>query len=53
MCIGRRLADLEIEVLISKMIRNYRIEWHQADLKIKGVLVNIPDGDLKFRMTEL
>lgn len=53
MCVGRRLADLEIEVLISKLIRNYQIEWHHADLKIKSVLVNIPEGDLKFRMTEL
>ena len=53
MCVGRRLADLEIEVLISKLIRNYKIEWHHADMKIKSVLVNVPDGVLKFKMIEL
>ena len=53
MCVGRRLADLEIEVLIFKLIRNYKIEWHHADLKIKSVLLNIPDGDLQFKMIEL
>lgn len=53
MCVGRRLAEMEIEVLLCRLIRNYKIEWHHPDMKIKSVMVNIPDGDLKFRMIEL
>lgn len=53
MCVGRRLAELEIEVLVSRIIRDYKIEWNYPDLKIKSVLVNIPDGDLKFKLTEV
>lgn len=53
MCVGRRLAELEMEVLITRMIRNYQIEWHHPDMKIKSIMVNVPDGDLKFRMIEL
>jgi len=53
MCVGRRLAELEIEVLVTRIIRDYKLEWHHADMKIKSVLVNIPDGDLKFKFTKL
>jgi cytochrome P450 family 12 len=53
MCVGRRFAELEMEVLITKIIQNYKIEWNYEDLKIKGVLVNVPDGDLKFKFTEV
>lgn len=53
MCVGRRLAELEIEVLVTRIIRDYKIEWNYPDMKIKSVLVNIPDGDLKFKFTEV
>jgi len=53
MCAGKRLAELEIEILVTRIIRDYRIEWNHPDMKIKSVLVNIPDGDLKFKFTEI
>jgi cytochrome P450 len=53
MCVGRRFAELEMEVLITRIIQNYKIEWNYEDLKIKSVLVNVPDGDLKFKFTEV
>ena len=53
MCVGKRLAELEMEVLITRIVRDYKIEWNYGDLKIKSVLVNIPDGDLKFKFTEV
>lgn len=53
MCVGRRLAELEMEILLTRLIRQYKIEWHHSDMKIKSVLVNVPDGDLKFRMIEV
>jgi cytochrome P450 family 12 len=54
MCVGKRFAELEIEVLVTRIIRDYKIEWnHPEEMKIKSVLVNVPDGDLKFKLTEV
>lgn len=53
MCVGRRLAELEIEVLVTRFIRDYKLEWNHSDLKIKSVLINIPEGDLKFKITKV
>lgn len=52
-CIGRRLADLEMETFISRMIRNFKIEWHYPDMKFASKLINAPVGDMKFRFTSL
>ncbi|KAG5675033.1 hypothetical protein PVAND_004972 [Polypedilum vanderplanki] len=53
MCIGRRLAELEIEVLIANVIRNFKLEWHHPDMKIKSTFVNLPISDLKFKAIDL
>lgn len=53
MCVGRRFAELEIEVLVTRIVQNYKIEWNHDDMKIKSVLVNVPEGDLKFKFTEI
>ncbi|CAO1351187.1 unnamed protein product [Diamesa serratosioi] len=53
MCVGRRLAELEIEVVVARMIRSYDLAWNYEDMKIKSVLVNIPDSEMKFQMTEV
>ncbi|KAG5675034.1 hypothetical protein PVAND_004973 [Polypedilum vanderplanki] len=52
MCIGRRLAELEIEVLIANVIRNFKLEWHHPDMKIKSTFVNLPISDLKFKVID-
>jgi cytochrome P450 family 12 len=53
MCIGRRFAELEIEALISRIIQNYKVEWNYGGMKVKSVMVNVPEGDLKFKFTEI
>ncbi|CAD7077463.1 unnamed protein product [Hermetia illucens] len=53
MCIGRRLAELEIEVFVSKLVRNFYIEWDQPDLKFKTVGINVPDGKLQFKVKDV
>lgn len=53
MCVGRRLAELEIEVIVARIIRSYDLAWNYEDMKIKSVLVNIPDSEMKFQMTEV
>jgi cytochrome P450 len=52
MCIGRRFAELEIEVLISRLVREFKIEWHHEELKFKSITINMPDGAVKLRFIE-
>jgi cytochrome P450 family 12 len=53
MCVGRRMAEMEIEVLVARMVREFQIEWHHAPLKYKSTLLNVPDGDIRFRLKEV
>lgn len=53
MCIGKRIAEMEIEVILTRLIRDYKIEWNYPDLKIRSVLINFPISDLKFKITEV
>lgn len=48
-CAGKRIAEMELEVFVSRLLRNYKIEWHHEDMKIRSAMVNIPDVDLKFK----
>ncbi|KAL7041072.1 hypothetical protein ACKWTF_000617 [Chironomus riparius] len=52
-CIGKRIAELELETLVSNIIRNFKVEWHYPDMKIKSTFVNIPDSEMRFKMIEL
>lgn len=53
MCVGRRLAELEMEIVLTRMIRDFKVEWnHLEDMKIKSKMVNYPSGDLKFKFSE-
>ncbi|KAL7046891.1 hypothetical protein ACKWTF_002732 [Chironomus riparius] len=51
MCLGRRFADLEMQILLAKLIRNYKLEYNYAPLKYAITFMYAPDGDLKFKMT--
>lgn len=53
MCVGRRLAELEMETLISRILRNFKLEWHYGDLKVKETLVNIPISEMRFKVIDL
>jgi cytochrome P450 family 12 len=53
MCIGKRFAEMEIELFLTNIIRRFKLEWHHPDMKIKSVLVNIPDSELKFRLIDI
>lgn len=53
MCIGRRYAEMQIEVLICRLLREFRLEWPHPELKFKSTLINMADGPLTFRMTEV
>ncbi|XP_058818870.1 cytochrome P450 CYP12A2-like [Topomyia yanbarensis] len=52
-CIGKRLAMMEMEMVISRITRQFDYRWHYGELRVRGALVNIPENKLKFQMNEL
>lgn len=52
-CVGRRLAMLELETLLTKVIRNFKLEWHHGEIKYKIDLVYGIAGPLKIRLTDV
>ncbi|XP_059483398.1 probable cytochrome P450 301a1, mitochondrial [Neocloeon triangulifer] len=52
MCLGRRFADLEIQVLLAKLLRSYKLEFNHDPLDYQVTFMYAPDGKLQFKMTE-
>ena len=54
MCIGKRFAELEIQVLVCKLLQRYRIEWMGAEkMGLTTRLFNIPSEPLKIKFVPL
>ncbi|GLV43434.1 Cytochrome P450 301a1 [Carabus blaptoides fortunei] len=49
-CVGRRLAQLELDVLIAKIARNYTWTWPHEDMKWSIKLLYGVDSPLKYHM---
>ncbi|XP_023218124.1 probable cytochrome P450 301a1, mitochondrial [Centruroides sculpturatus] len=52
MCIGRRIAEQEMLLLITKIIQNFNIEYNYEDIDCYYRLVNVPDKPLRFRFID-
>ena len=53
MCIGRRLAELEMWQLTIKVIQNFHIEYHYSNIDCFSRMINLPDQPLRFRFVDL
>ncbi|XP_050327103.1 probable cytochrome P450 301a1, mitochondrial [Bactrocera neohumeralis] len=51
MCLGRRFADLEMQILLAKLLRNYKLEYNHKPLDYAVTFMYAPDGPLRFKMT--
>jgi cytochrome P450 len=52
-CVGRRFANLEMEILLINLLKRFKITWEGDDLQIRSAFVNIPTGDVKFTLSKL
>lgn len=39
-CIGRRIAELEIEILLKKLIQEFKVTWEGPPVVVKTKLLN-------------
>ncbi|KAJ8924326.1 hypothetical protein NQ315_007122 [Exocentrus adspersus] len=52
-CIGKRFANLEVEVALSKVIRNFELSWPHEDMVFSGKFLYGIDGPLKLNVKPL
>ncbi|XP_017470680.1 PREDICTED: probable cytochrome P450 12a5, mitochondrial [Rhagoletis zephyria] len=53
-CVGHRLGDLEMELGIARLVRNFHIEFNYPTHNIfKGMLINMPNVPLKFKFIDI
>ncbi|SPP87664.1 probable cytochrome P450 12a5, mitochondrial [Drosophila guanche] len=54
MCVGKRIVDMELELGIARLIRNFNIEFnHPTENAFRSALINLPNIPLKFKFTDL
>ena len=56
LCLGKRFAELEIQLAVVRMIRHFRVEWagpSDVTVETKTGLLNAPNITLKFKFTPL
>ncbi|XP_059060268.1 cytochrome P450 CYP12A2-like [Achroia grisella] len=52
-CIGRRIAELEVETFLAKMIENFKVEWFGPPLKIKRTSLNYTAPPFNFVLKDI
>uniref|UniRef100_A0A182SG32 Cytochrome P450 n=1 Tax=Anopheles maculatus TaxID=74869 RepID=A0A182SG32_9DIPT len=52
-CIGRRLAMMEMEIVIARFVRSYEVGWNYGKLKMKMGLINTPTVPLHFELKDV
>ncbi|GFS58087.1 probable cytochrome P450 49a1 [Trichonephila inaurata madagascariensis] len=53
LCIGKNLANRELYLAFSKMVRNFDISYHYDDIDSVNRLINVPDKPLKLRLEKV
>ncbi|XP_026314073.1 cytochrome P450 CYP12A2-like [Hyposmocoma kahamanoa] len=53
MCAGRRIAELEMETFLAKLIQNFKVEWFGEPPKIQASSLNYIKGPFNFRFKDV
>jgi len=55
MCIGKRFAELKLQLLCYELLRRFKIEWagDQQSMGTKIRITNVPSMELKFKFIPL
>ncbi|KAJ2940122.1 hypothetical protein O0L34_g14160 [Tuta absoluta] len=53
MCIGRRIAELEIEVFLREVIKNFKVEWSGPPPNILATSMNYIKGPFNFTFKDV
>lgn len=54
MCVGKRIVDLELEIGLTKILRNFKVEYNYPPEEVfTSVLLNIPKAPLRFKFTDV
>ncbi|XP_012278927.1 probable cytochrome P450 12a5, mitochondrial isoform X2 [Orussus abietinus] len=51
-CLGKNMAETEIMLLTTKLVREFRIEYDYADIGSNYLMVSVPDRPLRFRFVD-
>lgn len=51
MCVGRRFAEIELNTLLAKIFRKYKVEYNYGELVYKVNSTYIPESPLNFKLT--
>lgn len=52
-CIGRRLATMEIDIILKRILEKYHVEYHYDDLKFRNGFILSPINELKFKFIDI
>lgn len=53
-CVGRRIVEMELELGIARMVRNFHIEFnYPTENAFKFHLISVPNIPLKFKFTDV
>lgn len=52
-CIGRRFAEMEVEIILARFVRQYHIEWNYPPIEYVNSIILSPVSELRFKLTEL
>ncbi|XP_045778368.1 probable cytochrome P450 49a1 [Maniola jurtina] len=52
MCLGRRFAELEMHVIICKMVQAFKMEYHHEPLDYHVHPMYTPNGPIRLKLTE-
>ncbi|XP_075148697.1 cytochrome P450 CYP12A2-like isoform X2 [Haematobia irritans] len=53
-CIGRRIVEMELEMGIARVIRNFHVDFnYSTENAFKCVLINVPNIPLKFKFSDV